>query len=173
MTRAEWMHAEDDDEPRRPRRRRRAEDAEDEINLVSMIDVFAVLMFFLLVSASINLLRLRTLPLQLPPASATPQPPANTLTVRLQPDALWVSLPGQAARRLARSGNGEELEALSALLLAFKQAAPAERRATLLAAPEMRYDDVVRVMERLRQTPDAARRELFPQIAVGDVEPAA
>lgn len=170
-----------DDVPRESRRRERRQQRllrqgdQDELNLVSMIDVFAVLVFFLLVSASVGALKLKVFGLDLPSpgatAAAAPAPPV----VRLLPDALLVELAPALRRRLPRTPVGHDLSALSALLVQAKQAAPSQQQITLLVDADVSYDEVVQVMETLRRTPAALRRiglpaELFPQIALGDVE---
>lgn len=171
----------DEDESPRGRRRERRQQRllrqgdQEELNLVSMIDVFAVLVFFLLVSASVGALKLKVFGLDLPApgaaAAVAPVPPV----VRLLPDAMWVEAAPAPRRRLPRTAQGHDLAGLSALLVQAKQAAPAQQQITLLVDAEVSYDEVVQVMETLRRTPVALRRiglpaELFPQIALGDVE---
>jgi biopolymer transport protein ExbD len=162
---------------RRERRQQRQlrQGEQEELNLVSMIDVFAVLVFFLLVSASVGALKLKVFGLDLPaPGAASAAAPAPP-TVRLMPDALQVEVAAAPRRRLPRTAEGHDLAALSALLVRAKQAAPAQQQITLLVDADVSYDEVVQVMETLRRTPPNAIRiglpaELFPQIAIGDVE---
>jgi biopolymer transport protein ExbD len=148
---------------------------QEELNLVSMIDVFAVLVFFLLVSASVGALKLKVFGLDLPSPGAVSAEAEAPPTVRLLPDALLVELGSAPARRLPRTASGQDLTALASLLVKAKQAAPAQQQATLLVDPDVSYDEVVQVMETLRQSPASLRRlgfpaELFPQIAIGDAE---
>ncbi|PPE73277.1 biopolymer transporter ExbD [Solimonas fluminis] len=175
-----WSLAEDEPSRasrRRDRRQQRLlrQGEQEELNLVSMIDVFAVLVFFLLVSASVGALKLKVFGMDLPApgavAAVAPAPPI----VRLLPDALQVEAAPAPPRRLPRTGKGHDLAALSALLVQAKQAAPGQQQVTLLVDAEVSYDEVVQVMETLRRTPAAAVRiglpaELFPQIAIGDAE---
>ncbi|MDM4768736.1 biopolymer transporter ExbD [Solimonas sp. SE-A11] len=172
----------DEDEfPRTSRRRERRQQRllrqgeQEELNLVSMIDVFAVLVFFLLVSASVGALKLKVFGLDLPaPGAAMAAAPAPPV-VRLLSEAMLVEIAPAPRRRLPRTAAGHDLAALSALLVQAKQLAPAQQQVTLLVDADVSYDEVVQVMETLRRMPAASRRiglptELFPKIALGDVE---
>ncbi len=176
-----WSALEDEQpraSPRRERRQRRLLRAgeQEELNLVSMIDVFAVLVFFLLVSSSVAATRLKVFGLDLPaPGAAVATKDLPPPVVRLLPDGLQVEAAPAKTRRLPRTAQGYDLGALSALLVQAKLAAPAQQQATLLVDADVSYDDVVQVMETLRQAPVSVRLqglpvELFPQIAIGDVE---
>lgn len=169
-----------DEAPRKARRTRRLarhlkRGGNEELNIVSMIDVFAVLVFFLLVSSSITAARLNVLSLNLP-SNDTVTPPDKQplqLSVSLLPDSLVVSDRNGALRRLANTPGGYNLQALSEVLVETKKAAPSENSITLLISPNVPYDDVVKVMDAARLTPAEARnlglpRELYPLISIGD-----
>lgn len=164
----------DDAPPRRSRRARRVQRQlrqmkDGELNIVSMIDVFAVLVFFLLVSSSIAAARLNILALDLPGKSAVASaaPPMTHPEIELLPDALLVNVGDGRSQRLARTKAGYDLATLSSLLLAAKQAAPEQDRANLLVAPEVAYEELVAVMDVVRQGP--GQRDLYPRIAIGAV----
>lgn len=177
---SEAILQDDDPVPRKSRRSRRLarhlkRSSNEELNIVSMIDVFAVLVFFLLVSSSIAAERLNVLSLNLPSddQTAADDKPPQQLTVSLLPEALVVSDRHGAVRRLENTPEGYNLQALSELLVEAKKAAPAENSITLLVAPEVAYEDLVKVMDAARLAPAEARalglpRELYPLIAIGD-----
>lgn len=172
----------DDEVPRKARRTRRLErhlkrGGNEELNIVSMIDVFAVLVFFLLVSSSIAAARLNVLSLNLPSNDTVSNPDKLPLqlTVSLLPGALVVSDRNGALRKLDNTPAGYNIQALSEVLVETKKAAPGENTITLLVAPDVPYDDVVKVMDAARLTPAEARnlglpRELYPQISLGDAK---
>jgi biopolymer transport protein ExbD len=174
-----------DEAPRKARRSRRLarhlkRGSSEELNIVSMIDVFAVLVFFLLVSSSITAARLNVLSLNLPSNDqvANPDKPALQLTVSMLPDALVVSDRNGAVRRLDNTPAGYNLQALSDTLVETKKAAPGENTITLLVSPDVAYENVVKVMDAARLTPAEARntglpREMYPLISIGDVPVAA
>jgi len=176
---------EEEEAPRKARRSRRLarhlkRGGNEELNIVSMIDVFAVLVFFLLVSSSITAARLNVLSLNLPSNDQTTPPDKQPLqlSVSLLPGALVVSDRNGAVRRLDNTPAGYNLQALSETLVETKKAAPTENTITLLVSPDVPYEDVVKVMDAARLTPAEARnlglpRELYPLISIGDTPVAA
>ena len=169
-----------DEAPRKARRSRRLarhlkRGGSEELNIVSMIDVFAVLVFFLLVSSSITAAKLNVLSLNLPSndSAAPPDKQPLQLSVSLLPDALVISDRNGAVRKLDNTPAGYNLQALSETLVETKKAAPTENTITLLISPDVPYEDVVKVMDAARLTPAEARnlglpRELYPLISIGD-----
>lgn len=146
---------------------------EGELNIVSLIDVFAVLVFFLLVTASITAARLRILALDLPGKTATVSArPLARPSVTVLDRLLLVDIGDGRMQRLANA-RGEALAGLPALLLAAKQRTPQQAAIDLKVGPDIAYAEVVAVIDALRRaTPEAARAgfpgELFPRLAIGD-----
>lgn len=155
---------------RRVRRQLRLQ-RDNELNIVSMIDVFAVLMFFLLVTSSISAARLNILALDLPAKSAQASARAESRpSIRLLDDVLLVDIGNGRLQRLAKSEDGT---ALAALLLDAKRRAPAQDGIDLLVAADIAYADVIAVMDAMRMaTPEAIAAgypgELFPKVAIGE-----
>jgi biopolymer transport protein ExbD len=168
--------------PRKARRTRRLQrhlrrGGNEELNIVSMIDVFAVLVFFLLTASSIAASRLNVLSLNLPTndQSTPPEKLPLQLSISLLPGTLVVSDRNGAIRQLDNTPAGYNIQALSEVLVEAKKAAPSENSITLLVAPDVPYEDVVKVMDAARLTPAEARdlglpRELFPLISLGDAQ---
>ena len=84
------------------------------LNIVSLIDVFAVLVFFLLTTASITAAKLNVVDLNLPSADQqlTPDKPPLQLSVTLRKNELVVSDRNGALRRLANTPEGYNVQAL-------------------------------------------------------------
>lgn len=146
------------------------------LNIVSLIDVFAVLVFFLLVSSSLAAARLNVISLNLPSPDQTQAPQDEVplqLTVTVRAGRLEVSDSRGAVRHLANTPAGYNVQALSDLLVEAKKASPKENSVTVLMEPDIPYDVLVQIMDAARLTPAEARagglpRELFPQISIGD-----
>ncbi len=147
------------------------------LNIVSLIDVFAVLVFFLLVSSSISAARLNIISLNLPsPDQAAPPPEQDKvplqLTIEMRSNGLTVFASGKPLRHFASTSGDYDIDALSELLVQVKRTAPEEKSVTLLFEPEIPYDNVIQVMDATRIAPLALagdmKRELFPQISIGD-----
>jgi biopolymer transport protein ExbD len=146
------------------------------INLVSMIDMMTILVFFLLVHG--GFVRLAVLELNLPTAQseATAETPEFQLEVTVRETGIEV---GDRAtgllNRIAKTGDDYHLDELTAYLTQVKDRFPQKTDATLLLEPDTSYELVVAVMDRLRETESTAegddqlvRTELFPEIALGD-----
>ena len=147
-----------------------------EINLVSMIDMMTILVFFLLVHG--GFVRLAILELNLPTAQsqASADPPEFQLEVTVRESGIEI---GDRAtgllNRLEKIGGDYDFDALSAYLTQVKDQFPAKTDATLLLEPDISYEIVVAVMDRLRETERIAessgrlvRADLFPDISIGD-----
>ena len=145
-----------------------------ELLLVPMIDIFTVLVTFLLMTAVFS--RTVILELKLPPANAefTPPPPGLQLEVIVRKDALIVD--DRNSGPLAQFPNidsGYDYEALSRYLQQVKSKFPDKTDATVLLEPDVPYDVVVQVMDRMRVLEvnaglDIVQYELFPDVSLGD-----
>ena len=146
------------------------------INLVSMIDMMTILVFFLLVHG--GFVRLAVLELNLPTAQseATAQSQEFQLEVTVRETGIEV---GDRAtgllNRIDKTGDDYHLEDLSAYLAQVKDQFPQKTDATLLLEPDISYELVVAVMDRMRETERVAesdgqlvRADLFPEISLGD-----
>ncbi len=153
-----------------------------ELLLVPMIDIFTVLVTFLLMTAVFS----RTVILQLnlpPPNTAFREPPPGLqLEVMVRRDLLQVA--DRNSGPLATIPNtqaGYDYGALTDYLKRVKAKFPEKTDATILLEPDTPYDTLVQVMDRVRvfevnQGMSSVQAELFPDIAIGDApiaEPAA
>lgn len=145
------------------------------LNIVSMIDVFAVLVFFLLVSSSLAAARLNVINLNLPSPDRTPDPQSQELqlTATVRQGYIEISDRNGAVRNIVNNPDGYNLGALSELMVEVKKASPTEQNITLLMEPDVVYDNVIKIMDVIRITPAEARssglpHELFPNISIGE-----
>jgi biopolymer transport protein ExbD len=145
-----------------------------ELLLVPMIDIFTVLVTFLLMTAVFS----RTVILQLNlPASQTEfrePPPGLVLEVMVRKDLLQVSdrNTGPLAT-LPNTASGYDYDALTEYLKRVKAKFPEKTEATILLEADTPYDTLVQVMDRVRVFEtgsglSAIQAELFPDISIGD-----
>ncbi len=148
---------------RRARRKRATE-----LNIVSMIDILTVLVFFLLVNA----LGVSILGVNLPSSDASPpQQQPKDLKVIVRQTGLTVADSGGAVKELPNTANAYDLPGLADLLSQIKDREPSEDKITLLLEPGVTYDALVQVMDTVRvqpASPGHPQRDLFPQIGMGD-----
>lgn len=147
------------------------------LNLVSLIDVFAVLVFFLLLSASLAADRLNTLGLDLPSQDQQPvevKDPKLPLRVIVHVNnSLEVRDVNDHSTPIAATAQGPDYAKLADTLLRIKKNDPKSEQITLLLEADVAYDTLVQVMDTARIAPGAAvfehgTREMFPQISIGD-----
>jgi biopolymer transport protein ExbD len=147
----------------------------NDLNIVPMIDVFVVLLFFLIFTAVFSKTSIVELNL---PAASTEQPldlPENLeLEVVVRQQALVVQDKNTGPLKELPSGaNGYDYAGLSTFLSRVKAQVPELRQATLLLEQDIPYDTIVQVMDVVRSfegtlNGQPTRGELFPQIALGD-----
>jgi len=145
-----------------------------ELLLVPMIDIFTVLVTFLLMTAVFS----RTVVLQLNlPASQTEfkePPPGLQLEVVVRKDLIQVA--DRNTGPLATMPNvatGYDFATLTDYLKRVKAKFPDKTDATLLLEADIPYDTLVQVMDRVRVFEVAEglgtkQAELFPDISIGD-----
>jgi biopolymer transport protein ExbD len=145
-----------------------------ELMLVSMIDIFTVLVTFLLMTAVFS--HTVVLELKLPPSNAEfkEPPPGLQLEVTVRKDALQVGdrNSGPLAAFPNKDG-GYDYDALSTYLQQVKSKFPDKTDATILLEPDTPYDTVVQTMDRIRVLEvnaglNVVQYELFPDISIGD-----
>lgn len=145
-----------------------------ELNIVSMIDILTVLVFFLLVNST----GVAILGVNLPGAdSSDSKPPPHQLVVAVHPGTLVINDENGTIKALPRLPDGQyDLNALGQLLEQIKQREPDETKITLLLEPGIPYDALVEVMDTVREQPTADNSStitLFPDISLGDAGPLA
>jgi biopolymer transport protein ExbD len=146
-----------------------------ELLLVPMIDIFTVLVTFLLMTAVFS----RTVVLELNlPAQQTEfrEPPQGLqLEVLVRKDSLQVADRNSGPlATLQSTAGGYDYEGLTNYLKRLKARFPEKTDASLLFEPDIPYDILVQVMDRVRvfETKQGTRTEqaeLFPDISIGDV----
>jgi biopolymer transport protein ExbD len=147
-----------------------------ELLLVPMIDIFTVLVTFLLMTAVFS--RTVIVELKLPPNSAefVPPPPGLELEVLVRQNMLQVA--DRATGPLATfprtdPAGAYDLKGLSEYLQLVKVKYPEKTDATLLLEKDVPYDSLVQVMDTLRileqkQGNTLVQAELFPNVSIGD-----
>lgn len=149
-----------------------------ELLLVPMIDIFTVLVTFLLMTAVFS--RTVVMELKLPTQSTVPMdlPPGLVLEVVLRKSGLTVQDRKTGPLKSFPSLTGAahyDLAGLSEFLQQVKAKFPAMTEATLLMEPDVPYDDLVQVMDTVRiveqrQNGQIVQAELFPDVSLGDAE---
>jgi len=163
---------------------RRAPRKPAELLLVPMIDIFTVLVTFLLMTAVFSRITIVELDLQ-SAASGGVSTPAFRLEVIVRKQGLELTNGEKLIAAIPNVNGAYDLETLSELAVALKRDHPDTDDASVLLEPEVAYDNLIQVMDAIRSAeapaaePPAAgdgkavatrplRIALFTDIAVGD-----
>jgi len=146
-----------------------------ELLLVPMIDIFTVLVTFLLMTAVFS--RITILELQLPSASGGPPvtEPEFRLEVILRKEGFELTNGAAVIAAVPKVDGKYDLGALSELALSLKRDHPDVDDASILLEPKIEYDDLIQVMDAIRSAEKPAvaaakpeRIALFTDVALGD-----
>ena len=145
-----------------------------ELLLVPMIDIFTVLVTFLLMTAVFS----RTVILQLnlpPPQTEYKEPPPGLqLEVMVEKDQLMVADRNSGPlHAVPNTTQGYDYDGLVEYLKFVKTKFPDKTEASILLEPDTAYDTLVQVMDHVRvfeagEGVNTVQAELFPDISIGD-----
>jgi biopolymer transport protein ExbD len=133
-----------------------------ELLLVPMIDIFTVLVTFLLMTAVFS----RTVILQL-------NLPAAQTDFKEPPPGLQLEVMVHKNEPVANTAQGYDYDGLTQYLKFVKAKFPEKTDASILLEPDTPYDTLVQVMDRVRvfeagEGANVVQAELFPDISIGD-----
>lgn len=166
-----------------------------ELMLVPMIDIFTVLVTFLLMTAVFS--RITILQLELPSSAASPGATAPTfrLEVIVRQEGFELTNGSELIAAIPKVNGEYDLKTLSELALSLKREHPDADDASVLLERDIQYDHLIQVMDAIRSTqapavadsrltdqeqrdpqtdvqkiadPKPARVALFARIAVGE-----
>src|ERR1700730_15207971 len=137
----------------RPGRRNHARyhTGRDDLNIVPMIDMMVILVFFLIFTAVFS--KTNILELNLPSSQQTPidLPKQLQLEIIVRPDQLVVNDRNSGPlKTLPNTAQGYDLNGLSDFMRMVKAKFPAKTDATVLLGPDIPYDVLVQVMDTVR-----------------------
>jgi len=157
------------------RHRRRRELAGVELELTAFINPMVVLVTFLLMNVVFSHSAVLDLRLPGPGSPATAVLPQNLqLEVILRKDKVEIADRVRGVlTTVPNAAAGPDAGQIAEQLLQLKGQYPDEKKATVLAEPDVSYNDIVQVMDATRSIDHWVQghrliTELFPQIALGD-----
>jgi biopolymer transport protein ExbD len=146
----------------------------EDINITAFMNLMVILVPFLLMTAVFS--RITILELNLPAGTAQEPQAKQRFDLEITVRASGIEVgdrQGGLIRRIPSTTHGQDLAQLSELLQQIKARFPDKLDATLLLEPQIDYDTVVQVMDKVRiarvlQAGTLQSAELFPEIAIGD-----
>jgi biopolymer transport protein ExbD len=157
-------------------RRQRHKEAE-ELNITAFMNLMVVLTPFLLITAVFS--RLAILELNLPAGQSqatTDEPPEFQLEITIREAGIEIGDRNAGTlNRIDKVGEDYRLDELSAYLARVKSQFPDKIDATVLLEPDISYQTLVAVMDRVRVTESRdpadnrlVKSDLFPEVSIGD-----
>ncbi|MDE2305893.1 MAG: biopolymer transporter ExbD [Gammaproteobacteria bacterium] len=145
----------------------------DDLNIVPMIDMMVILVFFLIFTAVFSKTNILQLNLPANGAPATPLPKGLKLEVIVRPGDILVNDRNSGPLKdIVNTGGAYDYAALSLYMREVKAQFPTLTDATVLLGPNVPYDVLVQVMDAVRvyqlPSPPFPKTDLFPDISVGD-----
>ena len=126
-----------------------------ELLLVPMIDIFTVLVTFLLMTAVFS--RITIMELDLPSAASKPDSaPVFRLEVIVRKQGIELTNGSALIARIPNVAGEYDLKSLSALALSLKRDNPDVSTASVLLEPEIEYDHLIQVMDAIRTADPSA-----------------
>jgi len=150
------------------RKRNKTEQLETDImellNLTPMMDVFTVLVVFLLITAVFTSVTIMDLSVPTSAGGAAANRPNFAIEVIVRKSGLEIANGKAVEAAIPKKDDKYDLGKLAELLLALKAKYPDKEDATVLMEPKVEYDHLVQVMDAVR----GAQTPLFPKISIGD-----
>ena len=120
-----------------------------ELLLVPMIDIFTVLVTFLLMTAVFS--RIAIMQIDLPSSvSSKPEEPKFRLEVIVRQDGFELSDGKQAIATIPKVSDAYDLKSLTEGVLAVKREHPTSEDASVLSEPKVPYDELIQAMAAIR-----------------------
>jgi len=161
------------------RRRRKTEPLETDImellNLTPMMDVFTVLVVFLLITAVFTSITIMDLSVPTSAGASVSSKPNFAIEVIVRKSGLEIANGRSVEAAIPKIDDKYDLKKLSEMLLRLKAQYPDKEDATVLMEPKVEYDNLIQVMDTVRVAhmqaeggKEAENVVLFPKISIGD-----
>ncbi len=157
--------------------RRRFRREAEELNITSFMNLMVILVPFLLITAVFS--RMAILEINIPAAvsQANEKPPELQLEITVRANTLELrDKASDMSRTFPYGGEKTDWKPFNNLLVELKARFPKIENVTLLMEPEVDYQALITVMDKVRSTMVTAGLavdtiELFPVISIGDAAP--
>ncbi|HEY0684827.1 MAG TPA: biopolymer transporter ExbD [Steroidobacter sp.] len=145
-----------------------------ELMLVPMIDIFTVLVTFLLMTAVFSRITILQLDLPSSDSASAGTPPEFRLEVIVRHQGFELTNGTKLIATIPKVNDRYDFDTLTQMALSLKQEYPKANDASVLLERDVQYDYLIQAMDAIRTAevtqPDATttKQELFANIAVGE-----
>jgi biopolymer transport protein ExbD len=145
------------------------------LNLTPMMDVFTVLVVFLLITAVFTSITIMDLSVPTSAGGAAANRPNFAIEVIVRKSGLEIANGRSVAAAIPKVDGKYDLKKLSEMLVSLKAQYPEKEDATVLMEPKVEYDNLIQVMDAVRVaevqlegSKEVEKTVLFPKISIGD-----
>jgi biopolymer transport protein ExbD len=145
------------------------------LNLTPMMDVFTVLVVFLLITAVFTSITIMDLSVPTSAGGATSNKPNFAIEVIVRKSGLEIANGRSVEAAIPKKDDKYDLKKLTEMLVRLKAQYPEKENATVLMEPKVEYDNLVQVMDAVRVaevraegSTEVEKVVLFPKISIGD-----
>ena len=145
------------------------------LNLTPMMDVFTVLVVFLLITAVFTSITIMDLSVPTSAGASVSNKTNFAIEVIVRRTGLQIANGSSVEAAIPKKDDKYDLELLSKMLLRLKAQYPDKEDATVLMEPDIKYDSLIEIMDAVREAEvrtegsgEVSRRDLFPKISIGD-----
>lgn len=145
------------------------------LNLTPMMDVFTVLVVFLLITAVFTSITIMELSVPTNTGGAVSNKPNFAIEVIVRKAGLEIANGSSVEAVIPKKDDKYDIEKLSEMLRSLKAQYPGKEDATVLMEPKVEYDYLIQVMDAIRGAEVRAEGSnevekivLFPKISIGD-----
>src|SRR5689334_50122 len=131
-------------------RRRKHKPEAGDLELTTFLNVLVVLISFLLISAVFSRMAIQELKLPTAASGSAPARPLIVLEVIVRKNSVEVSDGKRVMQSIPKAGERYDLARLSDYLQKLKGQYSDKTDATLLAEPDVAYDDLIRVLDTVK-----------------------
>ncbi|MCF6266142.1 MAG: biopolymer transporter ExbD [Desulfuromusa sp.] len=146
-----------------------------ELDITSFLNLMVILIPFLLISAVFSQVTILELNVPTSAGGSGVSKPNYTIEVIVRKAGLELGNGVSVVAAMPKKDGQYDLEQLSAMLIRLKNDYPEKDDATILMEPDIEYDTLITIMDRVRETQlssenneDMQKLVLFPLISIGD-----
>ena len=145
------------------------------LNLTPMMDIFTVLVVFLLITAVFTSITIMELSVPTNAGGAAANKPNFAIEVIVRKAGLEIANGSSVEAAIPKKDDKYDIEMLSEMLLRLKAQYPEKEDATILMEPKIEYDHLIQIMDAVRGaevraegSKEVQKVVLFPTISLGD-----
>ena len=160
---------------RRHNRRRKGMQENPELDITTFLNLMVILIPFLLISVVFSRVTILELSVPLGAGGSAIVKPTLTVEVVVRKAGLELANGSNVVATIPLEDGQYNLDRLSEMLTRLKKDYPKKEDATVLMEPDIEYDSLIQIMDRVRQTEvpgqngaETRKLVLFPLISIGD-----